>query len=195
MPPGRQAAAVARRGSVLEPGAWRGRRPVNSRAAAVKRAVSPKAFRRAAITRMACARSAYPGPTTVGLARLRPGGDLQRLEIQNLILQALADKLLSPRAVLKFLELIRVFDDSIQTDLVAQEIRRLLCLRALIDPAKIDFLSFPETLFKTERVRDRVLGNTSILDADFQVLADYVKKFSDGEWSQPEEFIREEINP
>jgi anionic cell wall polymer biosynthesis LytR-Cps2A-Psr (LCP) family protein len=129
------------------------------------------------------------------LARLRPGGDLQRLEIQNLILQALADKLMSPRAVLKFLELIRVFDDSIQTDLGAQEISRLLCLRALIDPAKIDFLSFPETLFKAERVRDRVLGNTSVLDADFDVLTEYVKKFSDGEWRQPEEFIPEEINP
>ena len=44
-------------------------------------------------------------------------------------------------------------------------------------------------------MNDRVLGNTSILDADFQVLADYVKRFSDGEWRQPEEFIREEINP
>lgn len=135
------------------------------------------------------------GYRTMLLARLRPGGDLQRLEIQNLILRALADKLLSPRAILKFLELIKVFSDSVQTDLGAQEISRLLCLRALIDPAKIDLLSFPETLFKAERVRDRVLGNTSILDADFEVLADYVKRFADGEWSQPEEFIPEEINP
>ena len=129
------------------------------------------------------------------LARLRPGGDLQRLEIQNLILRALADKLLSPTSILKFLELIRAFDDSIQTDLGTQEISRLLCLRALIDPAKIDFLSFPETLFKAGRVRDRVLGNTSILDADFEVLSEYVKRFNDGEWREPEDFIREEINP
>lgn len=135
------------------------------------------------------------GYRTMLLARLRPGGDLQRLEIQNIILRALAEKLLSPTAVLNFLELIRSFDDSIQTDLGAQEISRLLCLRAKIDLEKIDFLSFPETLFKSERVNDRVLGNTSILDADFEVLTEYVKRFRDGEWRQPEEFIREEINP
>ena len=135
------------------------------------------------------------GYRTMLLARLRPGGDLQRLEIQNLILRALADKLLSPTAVLKFLELIRAFHDSIQTDLGAQEISRLLCLRPRVDPENIDFLSFPETLFKNERVNDRVLGNTSILDADFEVLTRYVKRFSDGEWRQPEEFRPEEINP
>lgn len=129
------------------------------------------------------------------LARLRPGGDLQRLEIQNLILQSLADRLLSPTAVLKFRELIREFKDSIQTDLGPQEIGRLLCLRAKIDAEQIDFLSFPEPLFKSERVRDPVLGNTSILEADFEVLADYVKRFSDGLWREPDEFIREELNP
>jgi LCP family protein required for cell wall assembly len=135
------------------------------------------------------------GYRTMLLARLRPEGDLQRLEIQNLILQALADRLLSPTAVLKFLELIGDFKDSIQTDLAPQEIGRLLCLRAKIDAEQIDFLSFPEPLFKSERVRDPVLGNTSILDADFEVLAEYVKKFSDGLWREPDEFIREEINP
>lgn len=135
------------------------------------------------------------GYRTMLLARLRPGGDLQRFETQNLILRALADKLLSPTAILKFLELIRAFDRSIQTDLGAQEISRLLCLKAKIDPDEIDFLSFPETLFKSERVNDLVLGNPSILDADFEVLTEYVKKFNDGDWRQPEEFIREEINP
>lgn len=135
------------------------------------------------------------GYRTMLLARLRPGGDLQRLEIQNLILQSLADRLLSPTAVLKFRELIREFKDSIQTDLGPQEIGRLLCLRAKIDAEQIDFLSFPEPLFKSERVRDPVLGNTSILEADFEVLADYVKRFSDGLWREPDEFIREELNP
>ena len=135
------------------------------------------------------------GYRTMLLARLRPDGDLQRLEIQNLILQALADRLLSPTAVLKFLELIGDFKDSIQTDLGPQEIGRLLCLRAKIDAEQIDFLIFPEPLFKSERVRDPVLGNTSILGADFEVLAEYVKKFRDGLWREPDEFMREEINP
>ena len=135
------------------------------------------------------------GYRTMLLARLRPGGDLQRLEIQNIIMRALADKLLSPTAVLKFLQLIRSFEGSIQTDLRPQEISRLLCLRSKVDTENIDFLSIPDTLFKNERVRDPVLGNTSILDADFEVLADYVKRFSDGLWLEPDEFIREEIIP
>ena len=135
------------------------------------------------------------GYRTMLLARLRPGGDLQRLETQNLILQALADRLLSRKGVLKFLELIDDLKDSIQTDLGAQEISRLLCLRGLIDAERIDFLSFPEPLFKSERVRDPILGNTSILEADFEELAEYVKRFSDGSWREPDEFIREEIKP
>jgi len=135
------------------------------------------------------------GYRTMLLARLRPGGDLQRLEIQNLIMRALAEKLLSPRAVLKFPRLIEAFKDSIQTDLRPQEISRLLCLRRRVDAEQLDFLNFPETLFKSERVRDPVLGNTSILDADFEVLAEYVKRFSEGLWREPQEFIREEINP
>ena len=125
------------------------------------------------------------GYRTMLLARLRPGGDLQRLEIQNLILQALADRLFSPTAALKFLELIGDFKDSIQTDLGAPEISRLLCLRGQLDAERIDFLSFPESLFKSERVRDPVLGNTSILAADFEVLADYVTRFSEGSWREP----------
>ena len=129
------------------------------------------------------------------LARLRPGGDLQRLEIQNLILLSLADQLLSPTTILKFPQLIESFEESLQTDLGPIELGQLLCLRNKIDTEKIDFLSFPEPLFKNERVRDRVLGNTSILDADFEVLADYVKRFSEGSWREPEENIREEFMP
>jgi anionic cell wall polymer biosynthesis LytR-Cps2A-Psr (LCP) family protein len=135
------------------------------------------------------------GYRTMLLARMRPGGDLQRMEIQNLILRALADELLSPVAVLKFPQLIRSFEDSIQTDLNPTSIGQLLCLRRKLNTEKINFLSFPETLFESARVRDPVLGNTSILDADFEVLADYVKKFSDGSWRPPEENIGDEINP
>jgi len=135
------------------------------------------------------------GYRTMLLARLRPGGDLQRMEIQNLILYTLADQLLRPTTILRFPKLISSFQDSIQTDLGPGEIGQLLCLRRKLDPQRIDFLNFPENLFKSERVRDPVLGSTSILAADFEVLEDYVQKFKDGLWRQPEEHIREEIDP
>jgi len=91
--------------------------------------------------------------------------------------------------------LIRSFDDSIQTDLGPTEFGQLLCLRRRLDPEKIDFLSFPDSLFESARVRDPVLGNTSILDADFEILSDYVQRFNDGLWRRPDEHTREEIEP
>jgi len=56
-------------------------------------------------------------------------------------------------------------------------------------------LSFPEILFKSEGVQDSVLGNTSILSADFEVLTWYVQKFNDGEWLKPEGSRPDPINP
>jgi LCP family protein required for cell wall assembly len=135
------------------------------------------------------------GYRTMLLARLRPQGDLQRAEVQNLILQAFAKKLLGRSAIFNLPELIETFNDSIQTDLGPVEVGQLLCLAAMIDTQRIEFVSFPESLFKSERVRDPVLGNTSILAVDFEVLKMYVQKFNDGLWRQPEDHLREEINP
>ena len=75
------------------------------------------------------------------------------------------------------------------------EFGQLLCLWRKLEPEKIDFLRFPETFFKSARVRDPVLGNTSILDADYEVLAEDVQKFENGLWREPEENVRQEINP
>lgn len=135
------------------------------------------------------------GYRTMLLARLRPDGDFQRLEIQNLIMSSLADQFFRPTTILKFPQLFRAFEDSVQTDLGPMEMGQLLCLRRRLDTQKIDFLSFPESLFKAERIHDPVLGNTAILDADFEVLTEYVQKFNEGLWREPDEQIREEINP
>ena len=135
------------------------------------------------------------GYRTMLLARLRPGGDFQRLELQNLIMTSLADQFLRPTTILKFPQLFRAFRDSVQTDLGPTEVGQLLCLRRQLDKQKVDLLNFPETLFKNERIHDPVLGNTAILDADFEVLSDYVRKFNEGTWRKPEENIREDLRP
>ena len=135
------------------------------------------------------------GYRTMLLARMRPQGDLPRTEIQNLILKSLASKLVSPVAVFKFPQLIGSFQDSVQTDLDPTSIGQLLCLRRSMDIQQIDFLSFPDNLFENERVRDPVLGNTSILAADFEVLNEYVQRFKDGLWREPEEHRRDEVTP
>jgi len=135
------------------------------------------------------------GYRTMLLARMRPQGDFTRSEVQNLILQALAEEVLSPGVITKLPELVEALYGSAQTDLGGAEASQLLCLAAMLEPHKIEFLSFPETLFKSERVQDPVLGNTSILAANFDVLKTYVQIFMDGTWPEPEENLRNPIDP
>lgn len=122
------------------------------------------------------------GYRTMLLARMRPQGDIRRTQIQNLILHAVADKLLEPSSIANLLGLASDFRGSIQTDLGPEEIGRLVCLASMLDAEKIEFASFPENLFKNDRVRDPVLGSTAILRADFEVLKSYVEKFERGDW-------------
>jgi LCP family protein required for cell wall assembly len=122
------------------------------------------------------------GYRTMLLARMRPQGDIQRGEIQNLILQAVAEKLLSPAVIPQLPQLVELFRGSVQTDLDPVTAGQLVCLAAMLDKQKIEFLSFPEDLFESGRVQDPVLGNTSILNADFTVLKSYVQKFKNGTW-------------
>lgn len=126
------------------------------------------------------------GYRTMLLARLRPRGDFQRSEVQNLILQALAEKLFNLSVIRELPELIGIFSDSVQTDLGPAEIVQLLCLSTMLDMQNLEFVGFPEDLFESERVRDPVLGNTSILAVDFDVLKTYVQNFKGGVWLEPE---------
>lgn len=124
------------------------------------------------------------GYRTMLLARLRPEGDLVRNRTQDLILKALAMKLLDPATLLQLPAVIDAFKNSVQTDLTQTEITQLLCLATLIDPQTIQTHSFPDELFKLKRVNDPILGNTSILDADFEILKAYVQEFKNGTWPE-----------
>ncbi len=124
------------------------------------------------------------GYRTMLLARVRPNGDLARNHTQDLILKTLAVKLLNPSTLLQIPSLIEAFKGSIQTDLVQTEIAQLICLSAIIDPQNIKSVNFPEELFSLKRVNDPILGNTSVLDVDFNILKTYVQEFNNGNWNQ-----------
>lgn len=124
------------------------------------------------------------GYRTMLLARMRPLGDFQRSDVQNLILQALAEKLYSPSVIPKLPGLIKTFIGSVQTDLGAGEVAQLICLARIINTQDIQYVSFPENLFEGGRVQDPVLGNTYILKADFDVLKKYVQLFNNGSTSE-----------
>lgn len=135
------------------------------------------------------------GYRTMLLARLRPRGDFDRIEVQNLILQSLADILLSPSGFLFFPKLVSSFRDSVQTDLGPAEISQLLCIRARLGSHKLEFGEFPENLFENGRVKDPVLGNTSILEVDYEVLKTYVQSFNNGTWPARREGLQALIDP
>lgn len=126
------------------------------------------------------------GYRTMLLARLRPNGDLTRNHIQDLILQALTVKLLNPATLLQFPKLIEAFNGSVQTNLGQPQIAQLICLAAMLDPQKIELVNFPPELFKLKRVNDPILGYTSVLDVDFNIMRTYVQEFINGTWPQPE---------
>lgn len=122
------------------------------------------------------------GYRTMILARLRPDGDINRTETQDLILKALFVKLFTVETIANLPTIIESFMTSVQTDLTEIEIAQLLCLAPMINSENIQTVNFPEELFKTKRVNDPILGNTSVLDVDFAILRKYVEEFNKGSW-------------
>lgn len=124
------------------------------------------------------------GYRTMILARLRPNGDIERTQTQDLILKAIFKKLFTPATIVTLPTIIEAFITSVQTDLTEKEIAQLLCLASMIDSEKIQTVNFPQELFTSKRVNDPILGNTSILDVDFDILRAYIQEFNNGNWLQ-----------
>lgn len=122
------------------------------------------------------------GYRTMILARLRPEGDLVRSATQDLILQALAQEVLTPAVLPKLPGLIQSLYGSVQTDLGADDIAKLLCLGSMLQSSDIVSRDFPEALFTGTRVNDPVLGYTFVWDVDFNILKQYVTDFNAGQW-------------
>jgi LCP family protein required for cell wall assembly len=125
------------------------------------------------------------GYRTMLLARMRPNGDLERNNVQNMILQALAAKMLSPAVLPKLPAMTETLYGSVQTDLTATDIRQLLCLGSVLNPGNISPLDFPESMFTGTRIQDPVLGYTFIWDADFSLIRQYIQQFNAGTWAAP----------
>jgi LCP family protein required for cell wall assembly len=124
------------------------------------------------------------GHRTMLLARLRPNGDLERSDVQNLILKALAARILTRSSLPQMPRLIEAFYASVQTDLSADDIARLLCLGSMIKPGQVVSVDFPASLFAPSRVQDPVLGYTFVWDVDFNILRAYMDYFNRGSWPQ-----------
>jgi LCP family protein required for cell wall assembly len=126
------------------------------------------------------------GDEALKVVRNRTGGGFERSNNQNMIMCALRRKLTSPSVVTQIPELIEAFHDNIRTDFTPAQLSQLACLGANLPPENIAFAGFPQELFKSTRVYDPVFDKRiSILDADFEVMRQYVAQFQAGVWPPP----------
>ncbi|MCC6499661.1 MAG: LCP family protein [Anaerolineales bacterium] len=127
------------------------------------------------------------GDRALTLARIRIKGGFVRGENQNRVLCALRDQLASPEVIEDIPALIKSFQDNVQTDLSPEQISQLACIGTRIEPGGIRFVNFPEDLFNVTRQYDAVFGKeVSIINADFDILRDYVAQFNAGAWLPPD---------
>ena len=136
------------------------------------------------------------GETALWVARIRQYSTFSRAENQNIVMCALRKKLLSPAVVPAIPKLVRDFQRNVQTDLSPEQINQLACLAKQMNGTDVVFASFPMELFKNTKTYDPQLKNTtSTIDADFNVLREYVARFQAGTWPDPNLVINTTPSP
>src|SRR5215207_502167 len=115
------------------------------------------------------------GETALWVARIRQYHTFGRAENQNIVMCALRKKLLSPAIVPAIPELVQSFRSYVQTDFSPEQINRLACLATQMKGTNVVFASVPREVFKGAKIYDpQLTSTTSVLEADFNVLHDYI---------------------
>lgn len=123
------------------------------------------------------------GQLALKLAMNRYPTIFQRARYQNIVLRAIQDKLLTPAMIPELPALIAQFSKSVQTDLSANDITKLLCIGQALTKDNTDMLAFPEDMFSSGHMYDPYRQvNTYILEADFNQIRSYLSDFMDGVW-------------
>jgi LCP family protein required for cell wall assembly len=136
------------------------------------------------------------GETALWIARVRQYHTFGRAENQNIVMCALRKKLLSPEVIPAIPELVRSFRSYVQTDFSPEQINQLACLATQMKGTDVVFASFPIDLFKAKKTFDPQLGTTTTTaDADFNILRDYIDRFQQGTWPDPDLVITNTPSP
>jgi LCP family protein required for cell wall assembly len=136
------------------------------------------------------------GETALWIARIRQYHTFGRAENQNIVMCALRKKLLSPEVIPAIPELVRSFRSYVQTDFSPEQINQLACLATQMRGTDIVFASFPMETFKGAKMYDPQLkATTSVLEADYNVLRDYIDRFQQGTWPDPDLVINNTPSP
>ena len=123
------------------------------------------------------------GETALWVARIREYSTFSRADNQNIIMCALYKKMMSPAIVPAIPQLVTDFRKYVQTDLSPEQINQLACLANEMNGMGVYFASLPMDMFKNAKVFDPQLkATTSVLDADYNLLSDYIDRFQQGTW-------------
>jgi LCP family protein required for cell wall assembly len=132
----------------------------------------------------------FDGSEALRFARIRKRyNDFTRMDNQNMVLCALRKKLLTPAVLPKVPQIISAFQGSVNTDLSLEQLTQLACLLPKIDRQNLIFTSLPQEILQPEReYSPQFRKETFVLDADYDVIRDYVRQFMAGTWpSEPDE--------
>lgn len=124
------------------------------------------------------------GSRALQLARLREGySSLIRISNQDLIIQALQKKILSPEIILKVPGLISALKGTVLTDLSPNQINDMICLANKMDTSTISFAEIPTDFYHQSSIYDPSMkNNVFIWDIDFNIIRAYVNEFQNGRW-------------
>lgn len=132
----------------------------------------------------------FNGEEALRLSRVRKlYNDFARQDFQTIVLCALKEKLTEPSIIIKIPKLIAAFQDSVQTDLNPSQLLQLSCLVSKLKRENLIMTGLPRELFTPSRVyNERQKNTTFVMDADYEVIRHYIKRFIAGEWpDQPDE--------
>jgi LCP family protein required for cell wall assembly len=132
----------------------------------------------------------FNGDQALRFARIRKKyNDFTRMDNQNMVICALKKKITSSDVFPKIPKIIAAFQDSVLTDLSPEQLAQLACLAPRLKRENLIFTSLPQEIFTPGRVfSPQQKDNTFVVEADFDVIQDYVDQFLAGAWpTEPDE--------
>jgi LCP family protein required for cell wall assembly len=104
-----------------------------------------------------------------------------RTSNQNMVLCALKEKITSPSVLPRIPQIIAAFQEAVLTDLSLEQLAQLACLVPKLESENLVFTGIPEEILTSARVYSpQQKATTYILEADFDVIKDYVSQFMAG---------------
>jgi LCP family protein required for cell wall assembly len=132
----------------------------------------------------------FNGDEALRFSRIRKKyNDFTRMDHQNMVICSLKAKITSPAVLPKIPKIIASFQDSVLTDLSPEQFAQLACLAPRLKRENLLFTSLPAEIMSPGRVFSPQQKNeVFIMEADFDVIRDYVHQFMAGTWpNQPDE--------